>query len=374
MGAVPGDRGRELGDRRRDAGVRSVQGKGGGLQEARQGRLMGQRISFGITFLPTDPPNAFNELTSYVDGAGFDYLWLADASLYGRYVYSYLTLSALNTRHVKIGPNCTHPLTRNPAVSFNAMATIDELSMGRAIMNVGAGGGTVKELGHAAAKMKAIREMIEQGRALMTGEPVDYSSETLVLKNARLRFLARNDMPIYMTASGPKMLEMAGELCDGVIYMAGTDPRCIEAAQTDIARGAAAAGRSLANIDRACCVFGNLGEDRDKARAHCRSIAAWMVTTQPRYAELAGIPAGPIEAVRDAFSGSAHGPEARKAAALVTDQMIDAFTLAGDPSDFIRGIERIAEYGVRHVEFFPEGGNNLEMTQLFAKRVIPHFR
>lgn len=335
---------------------------------------MSKNVSFGITVLPTDPPDRFIELARYVDQSDFDFFWLADTSLYGRYVYNYLTLCALNTTRVKIGTNCTHPLTRNPAVNFNAMAGIDELSGGRAIMTVGTGGGTVKELGYGVAKLKTVREMIEQGRALLTGEPIAYESETLTLRNAKLRFLARHDLPIYMTASGPKMLEMGGELCDGVIYMAGTDRNCIAAAQADIGRGAAKAGRSLESLDLACCVFGTIGEDRYAARDHCRSIAAWMVTTQPRFAALAGIPEEQAAAVSQAFSGSAHGPESKKAAALVTDAMIDTFTLAGDPSDFIAGIERIINAGVTHIEFFPEGEDQLGMAKLFAERVIPHFR
>lgn len=335
---------------------------------------MARPLTFGITFLATDPPDTFVELAKYIDGAGFDYFWLADASLYGRYVYSYLTLAALNTSHVKLGPNCTHPLTRHPAVNYNALATLDELSGGRAIMNIGAGGGTVKELGYTGAKMKSIREMIEQGRALLAGEPVTNESETMMMKGAKLRFLHRHDLPIYMTASGPKMLELAGELCDGIIFMPGTAPACIDAALADMARGAEKAARDVASIDRACCVFGNLSDDREDARDHCRSIAAWMVTTQPRYAELAEIPAEQATAVKEAYSGSAHGPEAKRAASLVTDQMIDSFTLAGNEKDFIEGIEKIAETGVTHIEFFPEGGDNFAMTRLFAEKVIPHFR
>ncbi len=335
---------------------------------------MASKPSFGITYLPTDPPAEFIELCCYVDSAGFDYLWLADSSLYAHYVYSYLTVAALNTEHVRIGPNCTHPMTRNSAVNFSAMTTVDELSGKRGIMNIGAGGGTIKELGLGQARMKVIREMIEQGRALMTGEPITYASETLTLKGARMRFLARHDMPIYMTASGPKMLELAGELCDGVIYMAGIEPACIAAAQADIARGAAAAGRLVERIDRACCVFGTIGRDRQEARDHCRSVVAWSVTTQPRYASLAGIPEADVEAVKQAFAGSAHGPEAQRAASLVTNQMIDAFTLAGDPEDFIRGMGKIIDSGVTHIEFFPEGHDHLGMTRLFAEEVMRHFR
>jgi 5,10-methylenetetrahydromethanopterin reductase len=332
------------------------------------------RPTFGITFLAADPPNRFVELVRLAEDSGFDYIWVADTSLYGRYVYTYLTLCALHTRHARIGPNCTHPYTRHPAVNFNAMTTIDELSQGRAIMNLGAGGGTMKELGYKVAPVQDVRDMIVVGRRLLTGDPVDYTVQGVSMAGARLRFLARKDMPIYVTASGPRMLQLGGELCDGVVFMAGTDSACIGFALESIRQGAEKGGRSPEALDRACCVFGTLGEDRGRARDGCRAIAAWFVQSQPKYVEVAGIPRGQVDAIREAFSGSAHGPEAKRAAALVTEEMIDKTTLAGNEADFRAGIERILGTGVRHVEFFPEGEDRFGMTRRFGEGVIPHFR
>src|SRR5438093_741898 len=131
------------------------------------------RPRFGITFLAADPPEQFVELIKLAEDVGFDYIWVADTSLYARDVYAYLTLCAIHTRRARIGPNCTHPYTRHPAVNFNVMTTIDELSHGRAIMNLGAGGGTMKELGYKLAPVGDVRGMIDMGRRLLTGGPVE---------------------------------------------------------------------------------------------------------------------------------------------------------------------------------------------------------
>jgi len=332
------------------------------------------RPKFGITYLAVDPPDRFIELVKLAEDSGFDYIWIADTSLYARDVYAYLTLGALHTRHAKLGPNCTHPYTRHPAVNFNTMATIDELSRGRAIMNLGAGGGTMKELGYRIAPVSDVRDMIVLGRRLLTGEPVDLTIQSRAMTGARLRFLSRPGLPIYLTASGPRMLQLGGELCDGIVFMAGVDPAGIRAALDSIRKGAEAAGRSAGELDRACCVFGTLGEDREQARNACRAVAAWFVQSQPAYVELAGIPAAQAEAIKAAFSGSAHGPESKRAAALVTEEMIDKFTLAGNAADFRTRIEAILGAGVDHIEFFPEGEDRAGMTKIFAKQVIPHFK
>jgi 5,10-methylenetetrahydromethanopterin reductase len=145
-------------------------------------------------------------------------------------------------------------------------------------------------------------------------------------------------------------------------------------AVASVRQGADAVGRPLPEFDLACCVFGTLSEDRAEARNACRAVAAWFVQSQPTYVELAGIPPAHAEAVKQAFSGSAHGPESKRAAALVTDDMIDKFTLAGNAADFRARIEKLLATGVEHVEFFPEGEDRVGMTRLFGKEVLPHFK
>jgi 5,10-methylenetetrahydromethanopterin reductase len=330
--------------------------------------------TFGITYLPADPPDRFIELVKVAEDNGFDYIWVADTSLYNRDAYAYLTLAALNSRHAKLGPNCTHPYTRNPAVNFNIVATLDELSQGRAIMNLGAGGGTMKELGYKLAPLKDVRDMILLGRQLLAGSPVQGTVQGLEIKGAKLRYTVRKDFPIYLTASGPRMLQLGGELCDGVVFMAGINPSCVRSAVESVRQGAHAAGRSGVEVDLACCVFGTLGEDRIQARSACRAVAAWFVQSQPKYVEIAGIAPSRAEEIRQAFSGSAHGPESKRAASLVTDEMIDKFTLAGNAADFRTGIEKVLETGVRHIEFFPEGEDRLGMTRMFGREIMPHFK
>jgi len=330
-------------------------------------------VKFGFTTLALDPPDAFVRLAQEVEARGFDYFWVADSSLHARYCYSYLTLAASHTRRVRLGPNCTHPYTRHPAINMNAIATIDEISGGRAIMNLGAGDRPVTEVGYQPAKMKVIREMVEVCRRIQKDEKVDFVGEAWSLHQATLHFKIRSDIPVYLTATGPKMLQMAGEIADGIIFMPGAYPECVKFALQNLEIGAKKAGRALADLDVAWCGIGSLDRDRRKGLEESRLIAAWFPQTSPQYAEIAGVPADLSARIRAAYSGG-HFHEAKEAAALVTEQMIERLTLSGSPADFRERIREIVKLGVNHIEWLTINPDRLAAARLFADEVIAHFK
>lgn len=330
-------------------------------------------VKFGFTTMALDPPDMFVRLVQEVEARGFDFMWVADSSLHARYCYSYLTLVATHTRRVRLGPNCTHPYTRHPAINMNAIATLDEISGGRAIMNLGAGDRPVTEVGYQPAKMKVIREMVEVCRRLLKEEKVDFVGEAWSLHQATLHFKIRSDISVYLTATGPKMLQMAGEIADGVIFMPGTYPECVKFALQNLEIGAKKAGRTLADLDVAWCGIGSLDADRKTAIEESRWIGAWFPQTSPQYAEIAGVPAELSERIRAAYTGS-HFHEAKAAAALVTEEMIERLALAGSPADFRDRIRAIVDLGVNHIEWLTINPDRLAAARLFADEVIAHFK
>src|SRR5437762_12803153 len=125
-------------------------------------------IRFGVTLQGVEPPRTFQQQVRDIEDAGFTHLWVTDSSLHARYVYSYLTLAALNSKLLRLGTGVTHPYTRHPAMNVNAIATLDEISEGRAIFGIGAGDSPTIELGYAPAKVQVVREMIQLTRRLLT--------------------------------------------------------------------------------------------------------------------------------------------------------------------------------------------------------------
>ena len=102
-------------------------------------------------------------------------------------------------------------------------------------------------------------------------------------------------------------------------------------------------------------------------------MAAWFPQTAPHYAELAGIPADTIQCIRQAYSGG-HFDDARDALRYVTDDMIDAFTVAGPASVWIARIAGLIEAGVRHINIFLLATDKVAMTKALVADVLPRIR
>ena len=328
-------------------------------------------MRFGMTTMAVEPPDRFRRLVETAEAGGCEYLWVCDSSLHARDVYSYLTIAALASETLRIGPNCTHPYTRHPAINLNAMATIHELSGGRGIVAVATGDRPVMELGYPMARVAVVREMIGVIRALLSGETVTREGASFTLQDARLCFDLPAPLPVYLAASGPRMLRMGGELADGVLFLAGVDERCVAYAVERIREGAAEAGRDPAGIDIGCTVYGSLQDDAGAARALCRPMAAWFPQTSRQYAEIAGVEETRIENIRAAYAGG-HFDQARAAMDFVTEDMIDAFTVGGPPEIWIDRLNRIAALGVEHINVFLLGPDRAAMGERLVREVFPH--
>ncbi|MBI1848115.1 MAG: LLM class flavin-dependent oxidoreductase [Candidatus Rokubacteria bacterium] len=331
---------------------------------------MTARVRFGFTTMATLPPADFRGLVRDLEAGGFDDLWVCDSSLHARDVHVTLALAARESSRLRLGPNCTHPFTRHPAITVNALATLHELTGGRAALALGAGDRPVGELGYRPAAVATVREMIRVTRALARGETVD-ANGPIALAGARLAFpLPAPPLPIYVSASGDRMLALGGEVADGVLFFAGASVPGVEHALGRIRAGAAAAGRSLAGLDVGCTVAGSLRDDLTLARAECRPMAAWFPQTAPGYAALAGVPASATAAIRDAYEGG-HFDAAPRAFAHVTDAMIDAFTIAGDAGVWVQRLKELIASGVRHINVFTLSHNPRAMARALVDQVLP---
>lgn len=327
-------------------------------------------LRFDVTAMAAEPPGRFRELVAAAEDAGFDALWVCDSSLHARDVYVYLALVATGSSRLRFGPNCTHPCTRHPAVTANAIATLQEVSGGRARLAVGAGDRPVTELGYRPASVAAVREMVRVVRALHRGETVD-AADGIVLRNARLA--GPVPVPVYVAASGPRMLELGGEVADGVLFFTGVHAGAVEYALERIQAGAARAGRRLDEVDVACTVAGSLRDDVALARRECVPLAAWFPQTAPACARVAGVPDEVGERIRASYAGG-HFDAARGAFAHVTDDMIDRLTVAGGADVWVRRLEELVGLGIRHVNIFLAAADRLGMVRALGERVLPRVR
>lgn len=329
-------------------------------------------LRVGITVMASEPPDRFRELVALVEALDFDELWVCDSSLHARDVYPYLALVATQTRRLRFGPNCTHPYTRHPAVTVNAVATLAELSGGRAAVAVGAGDRPVGELGYRTAPVGTVREMVDLFRRLTRGEMVS-ADGPIVLRHGRLAVPLPGRLPVYVAASGPRMLELGGEVADGVLFLSGVHGPCVDYALARIGAGAERGRRDPTSLDVACTVAGSLRADVALARRECVPMAAWFPQTAPVYARIAGVPEETVQAIRRAYAGG-HFDAARAAFPRVTDEMIDRFTVAGPPDLWVERVQALLARGIRHVNVFLLSGDPLAMVRELGEKVLPRLR
>lgn len=321
----------------------------------------------GVIFQPVDDPSTFRSMVREVEDLGYSNLWCTDSSLHARNVYSYLTLAAVESTTLHLGSAVTNPLTRHPAITAAAMATIDDVSQGRAILGIGSGDRPLLALGMKPCKLAELEDAIAVVRELWTGSEVTHHATAFELDHAHMRIPSRADIPVYISASGPKSLELAGRVADGVLILAGLFDAALEWALACVARGAEAAGRTEADRPHvAVCAYGAIDDDDpDSTMEPARSIASWFPQTAPIVCELAGLSPEVVAEVRDAYQGGEF-QEAGTAASLLPDDFVRRVALSGTRDDATERIRAVLDAGADSVQVFPLGSNRMGTVRAFV--------
>ena len=199
---------------------------------------------------------------------GFTHIWVGDSHLIWREAYVNMTAMALNTTKVKLGTGVTNPLTRHPSVLASAYATLEEYSPGRMIVGIGLGDSSVETMGLKPSTLANFENALAQMRELFAGKEAELPSGKIHLLHP-----CKGKVPIYIAASGPKMLELSGRIADGIIVLVGVADEYIAHAKEKIAAGAKAARRRLADINLVLwvpCAVSDTASGEGRGESPCR--------------------------------------------------------------------------------------------------------
>jgi len=318
----------------------------------------------GVVLQGVDPPGEFGRTVGEIESLGFGYLWLTDSSLHARNCYSYLTLAAAHSSRLRLGTAVTNPVTRHPAITAAAAATVDEISGGRLILGIGAGDRPLLALGFRPSPLATLEAAITGIRRLWRGEEVDLQAPGFTMNGAHLRIPARAGIEVFVSASGPKTLELAGRVADGVILLVGLFPEALAWAVSRVEHGARAASRPRPHI--AVFAYGAIDEDEQAALAAARSIAAWFPQTAPGICDLAGLPRDLADRVRAGYSGGEF-QEAPAAARVLPDEFVRKVALAGNRQHAAERIGAALSAGADSVHVFPLGAERMNTVRAFAE-------
>lgn len=333
-------------------------------------------MGFGVALPPCGRISELTGLASSIEQLGCDWLWVNEDRLQ-KDSFTVLGALAKSTRSIRLGPGVTNPFTRHPALIASAIATLDELSGGRAVLGLGAGGTNHRMLGlERRAPASALRDAVTVIRGLIAGDCVTVEGDTVRARDAELDFEpVRDRIPLYIGARGPKILELGGEVADGVIVGNVATATGWRYALERIAAGARRAGRDRSEIERLAWVYTAIDDDPDAARAAVRHMVATTLVTSRPILEQLGVEPPPrfaehMERVEWRLSSSVIGP----ASALVPDELIGKFALAGSAAECreaLRGLlEAVPEItGVVIVPFATRTSSRAHVVERFMTEV-----
>ena len=175
-------------------------------------------MKLSLNVIPECPLGEIVELAVRAESLGFDRCWVYDEGLATRDVHVTMAAIGAATTMLQIGPGITNPYTRHPAQTASAVASLDEMTGGRAFLGIGAGGSlTLDPIGISRLRpLAAVRDSIEVSRKLFAGSTVDHRGPTVSLSSARMGY-GRAEIEIWLAGRGPKMLALGGEIADGVM-------------------------------------------------------------------------------------------------------------------------------------------------------------
>jgi len=278
---------------------------------------MSTPLGLGLQIVPTMAVEELVETVRVAEDLGYSYCMVADEGLMYD-VWVVLGLLASSTSSIHLGV-VTNGYTRHPAVTAAALATVNSVSDGRAFLTLVAGGTMVLEpLGLVRERpLAVVRDSIEIMRRLWSGESVDYRGEVFSLNSAKLETGARDEIPIWVAARGPRLLKLAGEMADGVVLMGKGDLG--DALKiVDSGRGERSGPLTRVYLDRMAFNPEMLAEAK-----HLYSYA--LMDSPDRMLTNIGLDAGQIERLKVAIHEG--GPSA--VTGLVTDEMVEGYQVVG---------------------------------------------
>ena len=307
------------------------------------------------------------EFIAGCEAAGFSGVGVHDHQHSGRDVYLTLALAAQRTSELTLYPATTNPVTRHPGVLASLAHTLEEIAPGRVRLTVGPGYLAVGNIGRPRASLETMRQAILAMRRLLRGETVVFNGTETKLRN-----ISDTPTPIFMTAAGPRMVELAGEVADGALMLVGLHPESVAAANRRLQVGAERGNRDLDNFQTIYITPTTVDEDGANAR---RWPQQWFRSDQPylKYpsdSNLFWLREAGIDLPGDFVPEDITDTQA--------DAICDAMGLFGTPQECLERLKRAgSESGIEQVFIFPthtqDGGYEMPAKQVaaFGEVIIP---
>ncbi len=325
--------------------------------------------------LQTDPPaSRLVELARRAEDAGFTHLWTFDSHILWQEPFVIYSRILAATESIIVGPMVTNPLTRDSTVTASLFATLNDMYGNRTVCGIGRGDSAVRVRGGTPATLGTLEAAIETIRALANGDEVELRGTPV-----RMPWVKDGSLEVWMAAYGPKALDLAGRVADGLILQLA-DPYLVEwsvrhaleahdnSARADLPFTICAAAPAYVGDD--------LAHQRDQVRWFGGMVGNHVADLVRRYGERSGAVPEELTAyvkARPDYDYAHHGRAGNPSTDFVPDNIVDRFCLLGGSSAHIAKLEQLSSLGVDHFALYLMHDAEDSTLEAYASDVIPHF-
>ena len=311
-----------------------------------------------------EPFERVADLAKTAEDLGFHGFWLQDNPLTTKDPYIGLAIAAQKTSRIALGPAVSNPLIRHHTVIVNSIASLDQISEGRAILGLGNGGpALVVALGRKPRKVADFREDIKTIRGLLSGEGAGSPDGS----SYKVASVARQ-VPVYIAARGPRVLRLGGEVADGVLIAGPAQPDVLRKKMETVFEGAREAGRDPADVRINLLVNMAVDADRERALDAVRPFAVGAIIEAAKPGD--EIPAefeDVFHRIHEGHDSSTHLAAGSAGPDLIPDELADYIAIAGDEGECKDRLQSICAIGADQITFTLMSGGRMERLQSFAK-------
>ncbi len=308
----------------------------------------------------------------FAEARGFEAVWQAESRLVRDAIVPMAAYAAV-TERIKVGSGVINNWTRNPALIAATFVTLDDLAPGRTLCGIGAWWDPLaRDVGIERRKpLTAMREVVTVVRRLLNMEKVTFDGQFVHVHNIEIDIVhgrrEPRDVPIYIGATGMKMMELTGEIGDGALLNYLVSPQYNIQAMAHLEIGARRAGRTLDDIDRPQLIVCSLDEDRQKALDNARELVTQYLGQQPHIMKASGVSPDLLEEINRVLTWPATEEQIHAAMKLVPDEVVQLITASGTADECRAKVQEYIAAGCTCPVLYPLGDDVRAMIEAFGE-------
>jgi 5,10-methylenetetrahydromethanopterin reductase len=307
----------------------------------------------------------------YAESRGVEAVWQAESRLVRDAIVP-MAAYAATTGRIKVGSGVINNWTRNAALIAATFSTLDDLAPGRILCGLGVWWEPLaSKVGVLRRKpVKAMRETVEVVRRLLRMENVTFKGEFVQVEDVEIDIVhgdrSPKNVPIYIGATGMKMMELAGEIADGALLNYLVSPDYNRQAMAALEAGAKRAGRRIEDVDRPQLIVCSLDHGRGRALDNARRLVTQYLGQQPHIMKASGVSQDLLDRIGRVLTWPAEEPEIREAMRLVPDEVVQLITASGTADECRAKVEEYIKAGCTCPVLYPLGDNVRAMIDVFS--------